>query len=73
MLSKDLALRFQSAAGLSAELRGLAATLDIRSPKRDSDYLLPVDDAADRIPGAIWMAGAGAMLVGAAIVWWALH
>ena len=71
MLSKDLSLRFQSAAGLSAELRGIAATLDIRTPKRDSDYLLPVDDEADKIPGAVWMAGLVGLLVVAAIVWWA--
>jgi serine/threonine protein kinase len=71
MLSKDLSLRFQSAAGLSAELRGLAATLDIRSPKRDGDYLLPVDDAADKVPAAVWAAGLAGLLVVAAIVWWA--
>jgi serine/threonine protein kinase len=72
ILSKDLALRFQSAAGLSAELRGIAATLDIRSPRRDGDYLLPVDDEADRVPAAVWMAGAAGLLVVAAIVWWAV-
>jgi eukaryotic-like serine/threonine-protein kinase len=71
VLSKDLALRYQSAAGFSAELRGIAATLDVRSPVRDSDYLLPVDDEADKVPAGIWVAGAAAVAVVAAIVWWA--
>lgn len=73
VLSKDLALRFQSAAGFSAELRGLAATLDIRSPTRDADYLLPVDDAADKVPVAIWLAAAAAVVVVGAIIYWAMR
>jgi serine/threonine protein kinase len=73
VLSKDLALRFQSAAGFSAELRGLAATLDIRSPARDADYLLPVDDAADKVPMAIWLAAAAAVVVVGAIIFWAMR
>lgn len=70
-LSKDLALRYQSAAAFSAELRGVAAGLDLRSPKRDADYLLPVDDAADKVPAAVWMAALAALVLVAAIIWWA--
>jgi hypothetical protein len=32
--------------------------------------VLPVDDAADRVPTAVWLAAAAGILVVAALLWW---
>ena len=72
-LAKDLEKRFQSAASLSAELRRVLPALDDRIETRTSDYLLPVDDDADKVPVMVWVAGvAAAALLGAA-VWWGMR
>src|SRR5215207_9495896 len=52
-LAKPVESRFQSAASLSAELRGVAAALEVRSPAKTDDFLLSVDDQADRTPTAV--------------------
>ena len=71
-LAKDLQARFQSAASISAELRKVAAALNVRGEERADDYLLPVDDDADRVPAAVWVAvAAGVAALGAAL-WFGL-
>lgn len=72
-LAKDLNARYQSAASMSAELRKVAVALDVRAEKHTDDYLLPVDDDADKVPAMVWIAGAGglALLLGA--IWWSLQ
>jgi serine/threonine protein kinase len=67
-LAKDLEHRFQSAASLSAELRSVALALDVRSDERSGDYLLPVDDEADKVPLAVWIAAIAGVVVLAALV-----
>ncbi|HVL68939.1 MAG TPA: serine/threonine-protein kinase [Vicinamibacterales bacterium] len=69
-LSKDLDRRFQSAASFSAALRGVAAKLDVRPTPRGDEYLLPVDDDADRVPASVWLIGAGGLAVLALLAWW---
>jgi serine/threonine-protein kinase len=72
-LAKDLENRFQSAASLSAELRTAALALDVRSDERSGDYLLPVDDEADKVPLLVWIAGIGGVAVMAALLWWTVR
>ena len=58
---------------LSAELRGVAATLEVRSPAKTDDFLLAVDDQADRTPTAVWVAGLLGAATVSAVVWWILR
>ena len=69
-LAKPLEDRFQSAAALSAELRSVAAVLDVRSGDHSGEFLLPVDDDVDRTPLAVWLAGLAGVAALAGIVWW---
>jgi serine/threonine protein kinase len=69
-LAKDLEVRFQSAASLSAELRRIASSLDVRPEPRAEDYLLTVDDDADKVPAVVWFAGIGGLAALAAALWW---
>ena len=70
-LSKDLEARFQSAASFSAALRKVGAALDIRAERKQTDdYLLPVDDEADRIPPMVWLAALGGVAILGTAVWW---
>ena len=71
-LAKDLDARFQSAASMSAELRKVAVALDVRAEKHADDYLLPVDDDADKVPPMVWLAGAGGVVMLVLAVWWSL-
>ena len=71
-LAKDLQGRFQSAASLSAELRRVASALDVRTELRADDYLLPVDDEADKVPIAVWVAVAAGVSVLGAALWFGL-
>jgi eukaryotic-like serine/threonine-protein kinase len=70
-LTPDLARRQQSAAALAAELRSVAAVLDVRTGDAAApSAVLPIDDAADKsmsglIAGALVLAAAAA-----AGVWW---
>ena len=68
-LTKDLAARQQSAASFAAELRSLAAILDVRSGDVATGELLRLDDEGNESARWWWV---GALLaVGAiAIVWW---
>ena len=69
-LSKDLEVRFQSAASFSADLRNILSVLDDRAHQRPVDYVLPVDDAADRVPAAVWLTAAAGVAVVVALLWW---
>jgi serine/threonine-protein kinase len=71
-LAKDLEQRFQSAASFSAALRRVAPALDVRSEEKGADYLLPVDDDADKVPPMVWVAGLAGVAMLAAVVWWGL-
>ncbi len=67
-MAKDLDARQQSAASLSAELRSVAAVLDVRTGDRQPGELLPLDDEGS---GAKWwLVGAAAIGFGAAAIWW---
>ena len=72
-LAKPVESRFQSAASFSAELRSVAAALDVRSPDKTDDFLLSVDDKADRTPTAVWVAGLIGAATVSAVVWWILR
>ena len=72
-LAKPVESRFQSAASLSAELRSVAAALEVRSPDKTDDFLLSVDDQADRTPTAVWVAGLLGAATVSAVVWWILR
>lgn len=69
-LAKDLQARFQSAATLSAELRRVAATLEVRPARVENDYLMPVDDDADRIPAMVWIAAFSGIAILGGAIWW---
>ncbi len=70
-LSPDIAHRQQSAAALSAELRSVAAILDVRSgDTTEPSAVLQIDETPDRnaaglLVGALILAAAAA-----AVVWW---
>lgn len=67
-MAKDLDARQQSAASLSAELRSIAAVLDVRAGDARPNELLPLDDEGS---GAKWwVAGAAAIGFAAAVIWW---
>jgi serine/threonine protein kinase len=72
-LAPDLAHRQQSAAAFAAELRSVAAVLDVRTGDAvTSSGLLPIDERPDRNAGAL-LAGI-LVLTGAAFaaIWWFL-
>ena len=63
-LTPDLAQRQQSAAALAAELRSVAAVLDVRTGDAGApSALLPIDDAPDRTAAGLL---AGALVAAAA-------
>lgn len=70
-LTPDLAQRQQSAAALAAELRSVAAILDVRTGDAASpSAIMPIEDAADKSVSRLL---AGALVVAAAAaagVWW---
>ena len=72
-LTRDLSERQQSAAAFAAELRSIAAMLDVRTGDvTDSSALLPLDDAPDRqAAGTLTAALAGAAAL-AILAWWLL-
>lgn len=72
-LSKDISQRHQSAASFAAELRSVASALDVRAGDHVNDYVLPVDDRADRIPASLLLIGAAAAVAVAAVLWWSLR
>jgi serine/threonine protein kinase len=67
-LAKDVDARQQSAASLSAELRAVAAVLDVRSGDSGPSELMPLDD--DRGTAWPWLAALILLVVIAGVVWW---
>jgi serine/threonine-protein kinase len=72
-LTRDLAQRQQSAAALAAELRSVAAILDVRTGDApESTALLPIDDTPDRNAAGLLAGALAAAAAAAALVWWIL-
>jgi serine/threonine protein kinase len=72
-LTRDLGQRQQSAAALAAELRSVAAMLDVRSGDvHEPSALLPIDDSPDRQAAGLLTGALIAAAAAAAIVWWLL-
>ena len=65
-LSKDIDARYQSAASLGAELRSVAAVLDVRAGEDSSGELIPLDEDP---PGRVWILVV-LVLVLAGAAWW---
>lgn len=71
-MSKDISRRHESAAVFSAELRKTAALLDASVGQGTGGYVLPVDDRADTVPPAVWLAVAASIAGAAVVAWWSL-
>jgi serine/threonine protein kinase len=72
-LTPDLAHRQQSAAALAAELRSVAAMLDVRTGDSASpSALLPIDESPDRKAAGLLVGALMAAAVAALGVWWYL-
>ena len=72
-MAKNLEQRYVSATLFAAALRSAAAHLAADAPgARTDDYMLPVDDRADRVPPMVWLAVALGVVVLVAIAYWAL-
>ena len=69
-MAKEIDKRPQSAASLSAELRGIGAILDVRAGEASPAELLPLDDEGGG-SGKWWAAAAIAVI--AALAWWVLR
>jgi len=69
-MAKEIDQRPQSAASLSAELRGIGAILDVRSGDAGPSELLPLDD--EGTSRARWWIVAAAILVIGGLAWWIL-
>ena len=70
-LTPDLARRQQSAAALAAELRSVAAVLDVRTGDAAApSAVLPIDDAADKSMSGLIVAALALAAAAAAGVWW---
>jgi serine/threonine protein kinase len=67
-LAKDIEARPQSAASFSAELRSVAAMLDVRSGDSEPHELIPIDD--DRGGAGKWIGILLALAAVAAVVWY---
>ena len=73
-MAKNIEQRYESAALFAAALRSALSRLDEGAPGgRNDDYVLPIDDSADRVPGVVWAAGAGVIAILVAVVYWALR
>lgn len=72
-LTRDLAQRQQSAAALAAELRTVAAVLDVRSGDvHEPSALLPIDESPDRQAAGLLTGALIAAAAAAGLVWWLL-
>jgi serine/threonine protein kinase len=72
-LTRDLGQRQQSAAALAAELRSVAAMLDVRSGDvHEPSALLPIDESPDRQAAGLLAGALIAAAAAAGIVWWLL-
>jgi serine/threonine protein kinase len=72
-LTPDIDSRQQSAAALAAELRSVAAMLDVRTgDATEPSQLIPIDDTPDRKAAGMLAAALAAAAAAAALVWWLL-
>jgi eukaryotic-like serine/threonine-protein kinase len=72
-LARDLSERQQSAASLAAELRSVAAMLDVRTGDiAERSVLLPLDEGPDKAASRLLLTALGAAAGAAAFVWWFL-
>ena len=72
-LTRDLGQRQQSAAAFAAELRSVAAMLDVRSGDvHEPSALLPIDESPDRQAAGLLTGALIAAAAAAALVWWLL-
>jgi eukaryotic-like serine/threonine-protein kinase len=72
-MAKNLEHRYDSAALFAAALRAAAAHLAADAPAAKTvDYMLPVDDRADRVPAMVWVAVAVGVALLMAIAYWAM-
>ena len=70
-LAPEIGERQQSAAALAAELRSVAATLDVRSGDATAtSELLPIDDTPDRNAAGLLTGALFVALAAVALVWW---
>lgn len=70
-LARDISERQQSAASLSAELRSIAAMLDVRSgDAAEPSMLMPLDERPDRNAAGLLAGALTTAAVAAAAVWW---
>ena len=70
-LARDLNDRHQSAASLAAELRSVAAMLDVRTgDAAEPSVLMPLDDRPDRHAAGLLAGALSAAAAAAALVWW---
>jgi serine/threonine protein kinase len=70
-LHRDISQRQQSAAALAAELRSVAAILDVRTGDTvQSATILPIDDSPDRKAAGLLVGALTAAAAAAAVVWW---
>jgi serine/threonine protein kinase len=70
-MAKEIGQRPQSAASLSAELRGIGAILDVRSGEAAPSDLLPLDDEGTG-RGRWWVIAAAILAIGG-LAWWILR
>jgi eukaryotic-like serine/threonine-protein kinase len=72
-LTRDLNQRQQSAAAFGAELRSVAAVLDVRSGDvHEPSALLPIDESPDRQAAGLLAGALAAAAAAAVLVWWLL-
>ena len=72
-LTRDLGQRQQSAAAFAAELRSVAAMLDVRSGDvHESSALLPIDETPDRQAAGLLTGALVAAAAAAVAIWWLL-
>lgn len=72
-MAKNLEQRYESAALFAAALRPVLGRLDADGPGgRTDDYILPIDDRADRVPAVVWIAGGTGIAALAALAYWVL-
>jgi eukaryotic-like serine/threonine-protein kinase len=72
-LARDLSKRQQSAASLAAELRSVAAMLDVRTgDAAERSVLMPLDERPDQQASRLLFAALALAAVAAALVWWLL-
>jgi eukaryotic-like serine/threonine-protein kinase len=70
-LARDLDARQQSAASFAAELRSVAAMLDVRTgDAAEPSVLIPLDETPDKPAAGLVVIGLAAAAGAAAVVWW---